>query len=554
MCWVDIQEFKTIPTDDYRRSKAINIFTKYIRSGGVLQIGGIDGSEIARITAKIEESRTDPSVMTNAFYDDVQHICFLEIFQNVFSGFKATSQYAQLTKQLKEVYNNVRPDDFEYMDKLGEGGFGLVVHVKKKSTGKHYALKIQSKKSLLTCFADDPRRASDEKLAISTIHHPFIVAMDYAFQTNHLAMMVLSLGTGGDLYKALMNGDNMNEERVRFYAAEMILALGYMHDIGLMYRDLKPQNVLLNDDGHIQLVDMGGVLDTEGKVLDYTSGGSSSDGLSALFAQVKENVASSLQARRHVNTSENIDGSTDDGGGGSPVRSTRPMNHMSIMGTFGYMAPEMVIMLGQPSRARMGYTKAVDWWSLGVTMFKLLTGLSPFAEEDFDTFMGLVPNVAGRAAPAGLHEYAVLFQRVPYPKTMSEEVVNLITRLLDVDDRRRLGSGTDGARAIKQHPFFKSIDWDAVELKIVDPPFQPKKMPLRNTPSFSSFEAMLAEVGKGELAAQGETLEPAQQELFSGWNFISPHTLRIESGIANEMSQYDRNIKIQHLLGQKVAK
>jgi len=323
MCWVDIQEFKTIPTIDYRRSKAINIFNKYIKPGAVLQVGGLDGSDVVEITSKIESSKTNPLAMTNAFFDDVQNVCFLEIFQNVFQPFKDTQQYFEMTQQFKEAYNNVRTDDFEYMDKLGEGGFGLVVHAKKISTGKHYAMKIQSKKSLLDCFADDPRRASDEKLAISTLHHPFIVAMDYAFQTTTLAVMVLSLGTGGDLFKALMAGDNMSEDRVRFYAAEIVLALGYMHEMGLMYRDLKPHNVLLNVDGHIQLVDMGGVLDETGKVFDY-SGGGARDGLSTLFAQCREDVASSLQAK--------IAG-TDDVG--ASTHSKRPKNRMSIMGTFG---------------------------------------------------------------------------------------------------------------------------------------------------------------------------------------------------------------------------
>jgi serine/threonine protein kinase len=85
--------------------------------------------------------------------------------------------------------------------------------------------------------------------------------LDYAFQTRQLAIMLLGLSTAGDLSKVLLRTpeERLPEERVRFYSAEIILALCYLHQRGLMYRDLKPNNVLLNDDGHIQLVDLGGV-------------------------------------------------------------------------------------------------------------------------------------------------------------------------------------------------------------------------------------------------------------------------------------------------------
>jgi protein-serine/threonine kinase len=92
------------------------------------------------------------------------------------------------------------------------------------------------------------------------------VNLDYAFQTENLAIMVLGLGIGGDLNKAIMNAPDckLNLGRVQFYAAETVLALSYMHQMGLIYRDLKPQNILLGEDGHIQLVDLGGVADATG--------------------------------------------------------------------------------------------------------------------------------------------------------------------------------------------------------------------------------------------------------------------------------------------------
>lgn len=113
-----------------------------------------------------------------------------------------------------------------------------------------------------------------------------MVSLDYAFQSEALAFIVLDLATGeraviersacvdaacasgGDLNQALKaEGAGLEVKRVRFYSAEMVLALAHLHQMGLMYRDLKPSNLLLHEDGHIQLADLGGVVDAEGCTL-----------------------------------------------------------------------------------------------------------------------------------------------------------------------------------------------------------------------------------------------------------------------------------------------
>ena len=215
MCWIDIQEYKSIPTVDYRRSKAMQIYHKYIKTGGVLEIGGITQQERDEVKEKIDESKSEPLILSRDFYDRFQSKCFLEIFHNIFCPFKNDETYLQLTQTLKQKYNHIRPDDFDYMNKLGEGGFGFVVHCKKKSTGKHYAMKIQTKKGLLECFSDDPRRADFEKQAFAACQHPFIVNLDYAFQNEALAIMVLGLATAGDLQRAQRRApdERLNEER-----------------------------------------------------------------------------------------------------------------------------------------------------------------------------------------------------------------------------------------------------------------------------------------------------------------------------------------------------
>jgi serine/threonine protein kinase len=220
------------------------------------------------------------------------------------------------------------------------------------------------------------------------------------------------------------------------------------------------------------------------------------------------------------------------------------------MGTFGYMAPEMVIMLTQRSRDKVGYSHTVDWWSLGVTMFKLLTGFRPFTEENFSAFMEMAPTLRqnvdnGRTSP----EYAILFQIIPFPRTMPENTVDVITRFLDVNEVTRLGAGNTGVSDIKKHPYFANIDWELLEQKHVEPPYKPitKNCAQNDQHRFASFDLMLASLGKTQWNV--EVPESEEQKYFAAWDYTSPHTLRVEFGIAQEMDQLDRNFKVRQMLG-----
>jgi Regulator of G protein signaling domain len=163
LCWVDIQTYKGIPTPDFRRSKALHIFHKYIKQGGIMEIGGVDQALRERYEMEIQVSKTNPDILTADFFKDLQLGCFMDINSNIYQRFLATEEYIKLKAEIKQSYNRVKVDDFDYMKKLGEGGFGLVVHCRKKTTGKHFAMKIQTKKGLLDCYSDDPWRADFEK-------------------------------------------------------------------------------------------------------------------------------------------------------------------------------------------------------------------------------------------------------------------------------------------------------------------------------------------------------------------------------------------------------
>lgn len=548
MCWVDIQEFKSIPSESYRRTKALHIYHKYVKKGAVLCVEKLKDEEREAFHEKLNEAKDDPSRIEDKFYDTLQQTCFLAMYHNIYVPYKLTVEYYQLVAKLKKKYNSVRPDDFEYYNRLGEGGFGFVIRCKKKSTGKYYAMKLQTKKGLLDLYAHDPWRADYEKKACAMCQHPFIVTMDYAFQTPSLAIMVLSLSNAGDLNKALSNSESngLGEERVRFYVAEMLLALSYLHQLGLIYRDLKPGNVLLGEDGHVQLVDLGGVSDEAGSILGEKS---ESDGLVPLFTQtfVNQNKVQRKQWLSTVEEGQNdmevtmeVDNESNHSNSNNAAAAVAEKDNglisgkppplkrkLSIMGTFGYMAPEMVVMMSQTRREKTGYTAAVDYWSLGATMFKLLTGKRPFSDENFEDMIEMATVMQRNVDEHAIRnnkEYVMLFKKVNYPDDMEPDTKDMLSHLLDTDPETRFGSR--GLDEVFNHPYFKGIDWNKLEMKHIDPPFVPNtnnsQSMKKNTSSKTSMLAMdfttaMEKYNKSKFLGDEMVLPAAKQKYFANW-------------------------------------
>jgi len=219
------------------------------------------------------------------------------------------------------------------------------------------------------------------------------------------------------------------------------------------------------------------------------------------------------------------------------------------MGTFGYMAPEMVVMMSQNQADMTGYNDCVDWWSLGVTLYKLLTGDRPFTNDKFQKFVDICGTMTRHVANQA-PEYAMLFQEVSFPPHMSKEAVNFIDRLLDVNDNTRLGAGPRAVDDIKSHPFFEGIDWELLEQRHMVPPFKPQATfdDTQEEGKWPSFHSMMVDLGKEKLFRQ--EIAPEEQRYFATWDFVSPYTLRRELGLANEMNQYDKNFKVRKLLGE----
>jgi len=146
-------------------------------------------------------------------------------------------------------------DDFELLNVIGKGGFAKVMQVRKRDTGKIYAMKVLKKKELIA--RKQVAHTNTERKILQDIENPFIVALRFAFQTTTKLYMVLDYFNGGELFFHLKNNGHFPEIRARFYAAEIVLALECMHNNRIIYRDLKPENILLDEKGHIRLTDFG---------------------------------------------------------------------------------------------------------------------------------------------------------------------------------------------------------------------------------------------------------------------------------------------------------
>jgi serine/threonine protein kinase len=146
-------------------------------------------------------------------------------------------------------------DDFILVKTVGKGSFGKVVMVRKKDDSKIYAMKILKKEMVLKRKQYEHTLA--ERRILENIDHPFIVSLRFAFQTEHKLYMVFDFFNGGELYHYLSEGGRFTEDRARFYAAEIASALDYLHRHGVVYRDLKPENLILDAAGHIRITDFG---------------------------------------------------------------------------------------------------------------------------------------------------------------------------------------------------------------------------------------------------------------------------------------------------------
>uniref|UniRef100_A0A3B4WDM7 Rho-associated protein kinase 2 n=1 Tax=Seriola lalandi dorsalis TaxID=1841481 RepID=A0A3B4WDM7_SERLL len=327
------------------------------------------------------------------------------------------NRYEKAVSQLREL--QVKLEDFEKVKLIGRGAYGEVQLVRHKASQKVYAMKQLNKFEMIK--RSDSAFFWEERHIMAFSSSPWVVQLCCAFQDDRHLYMVMEFMPGGDLVTLTMNYD-IPEKWARFYTAEVVLALDAIHSMGFIHRDVKPDNMLLDQHGHLKLADFGTCMkmDSTGMV--------------------------------HCDTA---------------------------VGTPDYISPEVL----QSQGGDGNYGRECDWWSVGVFIYELLVGETPFYAESLVGTYGKIMN----------HKNSLIF---PDDVEMSTEAKALICAFL-TDRTVRLGR--TGVDEIKCHPFFKSDQWTFDNIRETVAPVVPELSSDIDTTNFDDIE-----VDKGD----AETFPP----------------------------------------------
>ena len=362
--------------------------------------------------------------------------------------------------------------DFEFVSMIGKGAYGRVMLVQRRSTQEYYAMKIVRFSSNLNETAI--QNLINERNIFEVIKEEHVVKAYFTFSHENYVIFVMEFMSGGDFSKILKDEEFLEEyEEARFYAAELVLAIEYLHSINIIHRDLKPENILLDPKGHLKLADFG-LSNAATKFKQNAEAVDTQDVFKEFETEELNSRRVEVEIRKNLDLKKNSRAFKRD----EPLDKERQKKHTSedklkeskrihIVGTPDYIPPEVLKGEAVPLLA-----KAVDWWALGCIIYEFIFGIPPFNAETREEVYENIKN------------YGKSFQ-ILYPRVADEEgclscdAKDILDKLLEPDPAKRLGSGPTGAEEIKKHPFFKNIDWTTIRKET--PPLQPQQFKIDAT-------------------------------------------------------------------------
>uniref|UniRef100_A0A0N5AAQ0 Protein kinase C n=1 Tax=Syphacia muris TaxID=451379 RepID=A0A0N5AAQ0_9BILA len=348
-------------------------------------------------------------------------------------------------------------DDFNLLTVIGRGSYAKVIQAEHKKTKAIYAIKI-IKKQMFNDDEDIDWVQTEKSVFETASNHPFLVGLHSCFQTDSRLFFVIEFVPGGDLMFHMQRQRKLPEDHARFYSAEIILALHFLHSRGIIYRDLKLDNVLIDAEGHVKLTDYG---------------------------MCKENI------------------------GPNDLTST-------FCGTPNYIAPE--ILRGED------YGFSVDWWALGVLMYEMMAGRSPF-------------DIVGMAGDPEQNTEDYLFQiilekQIRIPRSLSVKAATVLKGFLNKDPKERLGCRKDIDEALeemKNTTFFRNlIDWELLEARQVTPPYNPA---VSNDRDLQHFDTTFTEEPPNLTPDDAAAIARIDQSEFEGFEYINPLLMSREDSV-----------------------
>lgn len=368
--------------------------------------------------------------------------------------------------------------DFDIIKPISRGAFGSVYLAKKRTTGDYYAIKALRKQDMIAKNQITNVKA-ERTILMNQANSPYVAKLFWSFQSREYLYLVMEYLNGGDCAALIRTLGGLPEEWVKCYIAEVVLGLEYMHDRGIVHRDIKPDNLLIDSKGHLKLTDFG--LSRAG-LLNRQMGNARPSGPRTHSAKRPRGSHRTTSRRRE---SPSIVPSTDDSVVSTPdialpstfggMNQSYFSNHLTeagsadessgsegisaqfdhgnsargndkaavearkFVGTPDYLCPESILGFGTDDAT-------VDWWALGVVMYEFLYGFPPFHDETPDK---VFENIIARR----INWYEDQIE-------VSPEARDLMEKLMCTDPQRRLGA--QGAAEVKRHPFFAEIDWSTI--------------------------------------------------------------------------------------------